>query len=91
MTNHTKNCDWHVDQYPWECTCGLIYNQQRYVIEALTSENERLREALEPLANKGRLYLDALDVEKARAALRQFLWENFGFDLYEWEENEIRF
>ncbi len=71
MTDHTKNCDWHVDQYPWECTCGLIYNQQRYVIEALTSENERLREALEPLANKGRLYLDALDVEKARAALEK--------------------
>lgn len=40
-------------------------------IEALTSENERLREALEPLANKGRLYLDALDVEKARAALEK--------------------
>lgn len=42
LTDHTKNCDWHVDQYPWECTCGLIYNQQRYVIEALTAENERL-------------------------------------------------
>jgi hypothetical protein len=26
---------------------------------------------LEPLANKGRLYLDALDVEKARAALEK--------------------
>jgi len=23
--------------------------------------------------------------------LRQFLQTNFGFDLYEWEENEIRF
>ena len=23
--------------------------------------------------------------------LRQFLWDNFGFDIYEWEENEIRF
>lgn len=20
---HSRNCDWHVDQYPWECTCGL--------------------------------------------------------------------
>lgn len=21
---HTSDCDWHVDQYPWECTCGVI-------------------------------------------------------------------
>lgn len=21
---HAKDCDWHVDQYPWECTCGFI-------------------------------------------------------------------
>ncbi len=40
-------------------------------IEALTAKVERLREALEPLANKGRLHLDALDVEKARAALEK--------------------
>ena len=23
-TGHAKDCDWHVDQYPWECTCGFI-------------------------------------------------------------------
>lgn len=23
-TGHANNCDWHVDQYPWECTCGFI-------------------------------------------------------------------
>lgn len=21
---HPANCAYHVDQYPWECTCGLI-------------------------------------------------------------------
>lgn len=21
---HASDCDWQVDQYPWECTCGLI-------------------------------------------------------------------
>jgi len=21
---HASDCDWHLDQYPWECTCGLI-------------------------------------------------------------------
>lgn len=20
---HHIDCDWHLDQYPWECTCGL--------------------------------------------------------------------
>lgn len=20
--DHADNCDWHVDQYPWECTCN---------------------------------------------------------------------
>ena len=23
-TGHAKDCDWHVDLYPWECTCGFI-------------------------------------------------------------------
>ena len=24
MTDHAPDCDFHVDQYPWECTCGAI-------------------------------------------------------------------
>lgn len=23
-TTHSGDCDWHMDQYPWECTCGLL-------------------------------------------------------------------
>ena len=23
--------------------------------------------------------------------LRQFLWDNFGWDIYEWEEGDVRF
>jgi len=23
--------------------------------------------------------------------LRQFLWDNFGFDIYEWDEGDLRF
>jgi hypothetical protein len=23
-TNHSGDCEWHLDQYPWECTCGLL-------------------------------------------------------------------
>lgn len=22
-SGHAVDCDWHCDQYPWECTCGL--------------------------------------------------------------------
>ena len=46
MSEHPKECAWHVDQYPWECTCGLVYRQHRDRIEQLTAEVERLRLAL---------------------------------------------
>jgi hypothetical protein len=23
-SGHAKDCEWHAEQYPWECTCGLI-------------------------------------------------------------------
>lgn len=23
-SRHDLDCDYHVDQYPWECTCGVI-------------------------------------------------------------------
>lgn len=26
---HADNCDWHADQYPWECTCGAIPHAQK--------------------------------------------------------------
>jgi hypothetical protein len=26
---HTIDCGWHLDQYPWECTCGVIQNWSR--------------------------------------------------------------
>jgi hypothetical protein len=37
----------------------------------------------------------AVDLRRAfeggEMTLRQFLWDNFGFDIYDWEENDIRF
>jgi hypothetical protein len=24
--DHNINCDWHLDQYDWECTCGAVPN-----------------------------------------------------------------
>jgi hypothetical protein len=23
-SGHARDCEWHCEQYPWECTCGLI-------------------------------------------------------------------
>lgn len=23
-SGHAASCGWHLDQYPWECTCGLL-------------------------------------------------------------------
>lgn len=27
--NHARDCDWHVDQYWWECTCGAVTPEVR--------------------------------------------------------------
>jgi len=34
---HSKDCDYHLDQYPWECTCGAI---ERFKAE----EDNRLKD-----------------------------------------------
>lgn len=28
--NHHKDCEWHFDQYPWECTCGAIPDPHQF-------------------------------------------------------------
>ena len=25
---HDKDCDYHVDQYPWECNCGVMNDER---------------------------------------------------------------
>jgi hypothetical protein len=32
-SDHSIDCDWHFDQYPWECTCGAIACPQKYAPE----------------------------------------------------------
>lgn len=66
MSEHPKECAWHVDQYPWECTCGLVYRQHLDRIEQLTAEVERLREALEEIE------AGALPITTAKLALGTF-------------------
>lgn len=29
MDKHADNCDWHLDQYPWECTCGATWRDSK--------------------------------------------------------------
>jgi hypothetical protein len=43
VSEHDEYCDTHFDQYPWECTCGATYRQQRDTIEAQAAEIERLK------------------------------------------------
>jgi crossover junction endodeoxyribonuclease RusA len=31
--DHTDGCEWHVDQYPEECTCGAVRNPRRRAAE----------------------------------------------------------
>jgi hypothetical protein len=35
MSEHHKDCGWHLDQYPWECNCGAVYLDHKSRIEAL--------------------------------------------------------
>jgi hypothetical protein len=32
-----------------------------------------------------------LEERRVEMTLRQFLWDNFGFDIYEWDEGDLRF
>lgn len=29
-SEHGDQCDWHLDQYPWECTCGAIPDPDKF-------------------------------------------------------------
>ena len=31
---HSNNCDWHTDQYPWECNCGAILMTPKQIMAA---------------------------------------------------------
>jgi hypothetical protein len=76
VSEHDEYCDTHFDQYPWECTCGATYRQQRDTIEAQAAAIKRLRAALRGLVE----YLMSCErwqddhpeyVAAARAALRE--------------------
>lgn len=45
--NHAKDCNWHADQYPWECTCG-VFPRTTYA-EWMEKRREK---AADPASNK---------------------------------------
>jgi len=71
VSEHDEYCDTHFDQYPWECTCGATYRQQRDTIEAQAAEIERLREALSDILTRFEPWSphDYIADKAARAAL----------------------
>jgi hypothetical protein len=122
---HTSDCEWHIDQYPWECTCGAIPKKQAMYdliaqdadlidklrdedsyyrlqekhwcidseelerqrlaaadrIEALSAENERLREALGK-ANEAHWFYYGNDCssEQCRFSIHECIDEDFEWD-----------
>ena len=34
-SDHGDQCEWHHDQYPWECTCGAIPDPDKFKPEWL--------------------------------------------------------
>lgn len=50
---HSDNCDWHFDQYPWECTCGVTGPKAGDMnrttrLETVESIKARIAEAKKP-------------------------------------------
>ena len=45
MTEHATNCDWYVDQYPWECTCGFI--KRKPIMDDLIAQDADLIDEVE--------------------------------------------
>lgn len=44
--NHADDCEWQFEQYPWECTCGVLQKMDK---------PQRLREALKHINSAGNL------------------------------------
>lgn len=61
---HSDNCDWHLDQYDFECTCGKSAAYLYSVNQKLRAENALLREALE----------DSQSEQRRRSPQKQDRW-----------------
>lgn len=70
-TGHAKDCDWHVDQYPWECTCGFI--PRKKAMDDLIAQDADLIDKLRDEDSYYRLQekhwcIDAEELERQRLA-----------------------
>ena len=68
---HTSDCDWHTDQYPWECTCGAIPKKQ--AMDNLIAQDADLIDKLRDEDSYYRLQekhwcIDAEELERQRLA-----------------------
>jgi hypothetical protein len=43
VPKHHAICEWHWDQYPWECTCGLTAAKAEWFDKAAAEFEERRR------------------------------------------------
>lgn len=41
---HADNCDWHLDQYPHECTCGAIVDPDKFKPQRLKAPSSQMDE-----------------------------------------------
>ena len=57
-STHASDCEWHVDQYPWECTCGFI--PRKKAVDDLIAQDADL---IDIPANQDRLSQITLKVD----------------------------
>lgn len=67
MTNHHQDCGWHVDQYPFECTCGAITDADLLRAQVL---GEPLPRARDPWAGHERDPMRPLPGPRAHAQFK---------------------
>jgi len=67
MIKHADDCGWHVDQYPWECTCGAI--PRKAAMDELIAADADLAIGNEKPGNRERIEQLTAEVERLRAAL----------------------
>lgn len=44
-SGHASDCEWHIDQYPWECTCGFV--KRKAIMDGLIADSAALIDEVE--------------------------------------------
>lgn len=75
---HHEICEWHLDQYPWECTCGLTAPKAPWFDKAVSEFEGRsacMTDIVERLRDRECKFCDeaADEIERLQRGIRDYL------------------